>query len=209
MNSKIFFTTILFILLTGALSSADSQKDIIRMNVPVSVVKSAVDKSIPLDFKIDSDTLLGSIFIEKIENLRFQKDKLSSHISISGHDLKIVTSIGGHNLHMKIGTLSMGFQCDATIRFDAPSQTLFLKPIITDLQSSNDQKTDIASAIVLLFNNREFPLHIDKLKPFVADTGNKVLTVSMNIAEIKVQPDSLLLSITPTIQATGKAKTQD
>ena len=68
MNSKLFLTTILFILLTATLSSADSKQDRISMNVPVSVIKRAVDKSLPLDFNIDSDTLLGSIFIEKIEN---------------------------------------------------------------------------------------------------------------------------------------------
>lgn len=204
MNLKTFFTSLLFILLTGTLSPADSSQEPITMKLPVSVINAAIDKSLPLDFKIQSNTLLGSISIDKIENLKFLQNKLSSRITLSGHNLNIVTSIAGHDLRMKIGTLTMSFQCDATIRFDAPSQTLFLKPIITNLHSSNNQKTDVASAIVLLFNNREFPLQIEKLKPLVTDTGNKSLNISMDITNIELQPGSLLLSITPTIAATKK-----
>lgn len=54
---------------------------------------------------------------------------MSGHITLSGHELQIVTTIAGHNLRMKIGSLTMGFQCDATLRFDAPTKTLFIKPI--------------------------------------------------------------------------------
>ena len=171
------------------------------MNLPVSIVQSAADKSLPLTFKIDSKALLGTISIDKIEDLKFFKDKLSSHISMSGHDLKIVTSIAGHDLKMKLGNVTMSFQCDATIRFDAAKQTLFIKPIITSLQSSNAQTTDVASTIALLFNNRELPLQIEKFKPLVANTGNKLLNISMNTNNIELLPDSLLLSISPIIEA--------
>ncbi|MCK5071488.1 MAG: hypothetical protein KAR01_13125, partial [Desulfocapsa sp.] len=105
----------------------------------------------------------------------------------------------GHDLKMKLGNVTMSFQCDATIRFDAAKQILFIRPIITSLQSSNDQATDVASTIALLFNNRELPLQIEKLKPLVANTGNKLLNISMNTNNIELQPDSLLVSISPII----------
>ncbi len=206
MNNKIFFTAILFILLTGTLSSAASRQAPITMHVPVSVVSEAVAKSLPVPVDINSTALVGSVFIQKIENLQFRKDTLSSRISIVGHDLHIVTSIGGHDLRMKIGALDMRFQCDATIRYHAPSQTLFLKPVITDLQASSQNKTDVASAIVLLFNNREFPIQIDRLKPIVTNTGSKFLSISMNIEDIRLQPDNLLLRIIPSIKTSKKAK---
>ena len=204
MKIKAFFSSILFILLTGTLSFAALDKQAISMTLPNSVVKDAIAKSLPLKFPIDSKTLLGSIAIDKIENLQFKKDKLSSHITLTGHKLNIVTSIAGHDLRMKIGSLTMGFQCDATVRFDSSSQTLFLKPVITDLQSTDETKTNVASTIALLFNNQEFPLHIEKLKPIVADMGNKLLNISMNITSIEMHPDNLLLSLTPKIETTGK-----
>lgn len=206
MNIKIFFTTILFILLTGTLSSAAPGQEAITMNIPVSVIVTAVGKSLPVPVDIDSTALAGSVFIEKIENLQFRKDKLSSRVSIGGHNLQIVTSIGGHDLRMKIGELDMRFQCDATIRYHAPTQTLFLRPVVTDIHSSSQQKTDVAAAIALLFNNREFPIQIDRLKPVITDTGSKLLSISMNIAEIKLQPDNLQLRIIPAIKTSRKGK---
>lgn len=204
MMPKIFFAALLSFLLTTTATSASTTDDTITMNIPEGVILTAVQSSLPIDFKLDSKTLLGSVSIDTIEDLQFQQDKLSSHITLSGHDLNIVTSIAGQNLRMKIGSLSMSFQIDASTRFDAKSQTLFIRPMITDMQSSNTQQGDIASAIVLLFNNREFPITLDTLRPFTKDTGSKHLTVAMDIATITLQQDSLALGITPTITATPK-----
>jgi hypothetical protein len=204
MKPKALFTSLLLILLSATLSFATTNKQSISMTLPTSVVKEAIAKSLPLDFPINSKALLGSIAIDKIKNLQFKENKLSAHITLTGHKLNIVTSIAGHDLRMKIGSLTMSFQCDATTRFDSASQTLFIKPVITNLQSTDESKTSVASTIALLFNDREFPLHIEKLKPLVTDMGKKSLNISMNITSIKLHPDSLLLSIRPIIEATTK-----
>ncbi len=204
MTPKFFFTVCFFILVSGTLSLANAKQDAITMNVPENVIKTVVSKTLPLTFKLQSDTMVGAISIDKINNLQFLQDKLTAHVTLSGHKLNLVTSIGGHKLRMKIGSLTMSFQCDATVRFDAPTQTLFLRPVITNLESSNSNKADVASAIVLLFNNQEFPLQLEDIKPIVADTGNKLLNIAMAITKISVQPDNLLLSLTPTVSATQK-----
>ena len=169
------------------------------MTLPDSVIKEAIHKILPLTFKLQSNNLLGSVSIDKISNLRFQNNKLSSHITLSGHKLNLVTSIAGHNLRMNIGTVTMNFRCDATIRFDALSQTLYVKPVITEIESTGNQKTDIAATISLLFNNREFPLQIQKLNPLITNTGNKLLNISMLISNIELRPASLLVTIKPKI----------
>ncbi len=197
-------TSLFLFLLTGTLSFAASNQQPITMSLPKSIIKEAIHKTLPVNFTLQSSTLLGSVSIDKIENLQFKDNKLSSHITLSGHKLNLITSIAGHDLRMKIGSITMNFQCDTSIRFDVPSQTLYLKPIITELNSTDTQKTDIASTIVLLFNNRELPLQIEKLKPIMTGAGNKLLNISMDIANIELLPDSLLLSITPQIVATRK-----
>jgi len=197
-------TSLFLFLLTGPLSFAASNQQPITMSLPKSIIKEAIHKTLPVNFTLQSSTLLGSVSIDKIENLQFKDNKLSSHITLSGHKLNLITSIAGHDLRMKIGSITMNFQCDTSIRFDVPSQTLYLKPIITELNSTDTQKTDIASTIVLLFNNRELPLQIEKLKPIMTGAGNKLLNISMDIANIELLPDSLLLSITPQIVATRK-----
>ncbi len=201
---KTFLTTLLFILLTGTTSSAATQQKSITMSLPDSVLKEVISKTLPLEFGVQSETLLGSVSIDKIEKLQLLKNKLSSHITLSGHKLNLVTNIGDHALRMKIGTLTLSFQCDATIRFDAPTQTLFLRPVITEVQSANSKQANVAAALVVLFNNREFPIEIEKLNPIMADTGNKVLNISMDIANVQLQPNTLQMDITPRIVTTSK-----
>ena len=199
MNPVKTFIAILFLLLSVTPSDAAPPKQNIKMTLPDSVIKEAIHKILPLTFKLQSNNLLGSVSIDKISNLRFQNNKLSSHITLSGHKLNLITSIAGHNLRMNIGTVTMNFRCDATIRFDALSQTLYVKPVITEIESTGNQKTDIAATISLLFNNREFPLQIQKLNPLITNTGNKLLNISMLISNIELRPASLLVTIKPKI----------
>ncbi len=201
---KTCITSLLIILLTAAASFAVTAQEPITMRLPKSVIQEVILKSLPLEFKVQSSTLVGSVSIDSIKDLQFGQDKLSGRITLSGHKLNIITTIAGHNIRLKIGSLTMDFQCDATMRFDPQKQTLFLKPIISEIHSTDQQKTDAVSALVLLFNNREFPLRIEKLKPMVADAGSKQLSLSMAISDIKTQPDSLLLSLVPRITSTLK-----
>jgi hypothetical protein len=139
--------------------------------------------------------------------MRLQKGKISSYITLSGHELNIVTSFAGHDLRAKLGSLTMEFQCDTSVRFDKQSQTLFIRPVATKLQSSSEAKTEIASTIAQLFNNQEFALKLDTLRPFLTDTGNKLLNISMLIETIDLQPGTAHLQVIPQITATPKQKT--
>ncbi len=189
----------LALILLSSISTVAGQQSTITMNLPESVIREAVQKTLPLYFKVDSGTLLGSISIDKIDNLKLKKNILSSRITLSGHELNLVTSIAGHDIRMKIGSLTLEFQCDTTIRFDRKTQTLYLRPMITEIQQGATNKTDIASTLMLLLNNRELPLRLEKLKPILADTGNKILNISMHIANIQIHPQVLQIGITPTI----------
>ncbi len=205
-NIRAIIISFTLILLTATGISASQNSQAITIKVPSTLINEAIQKSLPLEFPIKSKTILGSLSIDAIKNMRLQKGKISSHITLSGHNLNIVTSIAGHDLRMKLGSLTMGFQCDTSVRFDKKTQTLFLRPVVTELQSSNEAKTEIASTIAQLFNNHEFPLQLEKLEPILADTGNKLLNISMLIETIDLQPDTALLQITPQITATTKQK---
>lgn len=201
---KTLITALLLLLSTGTTTFASPPRQSITMSLPESVLMEVIGKILPLEFGVQSESLLGSVSIDKIEKVQLLKNKLSSHLTLSGHQLNLVTNIGGHDLRMKIGTLTFSFQCDATIRFDATTQTLYLRPVVTEVQSADSKKADIAATLVLLFNNREFPIAIEKLKPIMADTGNKLLNISMDIANIQIQPKTLQLDITPRITTTNK-----
>ena len=93
-----------------------------------------------------------------------------------------------------------------SVRFDAKNQTLYVKPVITDLQSSDKAKTEIASLIAQLFNDREFPLRLDKIKPIAADTGDKILNIAMRVNDVSVHPGEIHLQATPQITSSKSDK---
>ena len=197
MRSIIASLLFLFLTSTPALTAPDNRP--ISITLPDSLIKEIIQKTLPVDVPIQSKTILGSVSVDAIKDIQLYKNKLSGHVTLSGHKLNIVTTIAGHKLQMKIGSLTMGFQCDASIRFDAKNQTLYVKPVITDLQSSDKAKAEVASLIAQLFNNREFPLRLDKLKPISAETGDKVLNIAMRINGVSVHPGEIHLQATPQI----------
>lgn len=208
MNSiRPIITSFILILLTATCLSASQSTRAIAVTIPNTVINEAIQKSLPLEFPIKSQTILGSLSIDAIKNMRLQKGKISSYITLSGHELNIVTSFAGHDLRAKLGSLTMEFQCDTSVRFDKQSQTLFIRPVATKLQSSSEAKTEIASTIAQLFNNQEFALKLDTLRPFLTDTGNKLLNISMLIETIDLQPGTAHLQVIPQITATPKQKT--
>ncbi len=191
--------SLLFLFLTSSPALTAPVNRPMSVTLPDSLIKEIIQQTLPMNVPIQSKTILGSVSIDAIKDIQLYKDKLSGHVTLSGHKLNIVTTIAGHKLRMKIGSLTMGFQCDASVRFDAKSQTLYVKPVITDLQSSDKAKTEVASLIAQLFNDREFPLRLDKLKPISADTGDTVLNIAMRVNGVSVHPGEIHLQATPQI----------
>jgi hypothetical protein len=199
--------SLFFLFLTSIPALSTPDKRPISIILPDTLIKEIIQKTLPMDVPIQSKTILGSVSIDAIKNITLHKNKLSGHVTLSGHELNIVTTIAGHKLRMKIGSLTMGFQCDATIRFDAKNQTLYVKPVITELQSSDKAKTEVASLIAQLFNNREFPLQLDKIKPISADSGDKVLHIAMRVDGVSVHPGEIHLQATPQITDSQRENT--
>ena len=194
---------LLFLTFSTALNASAGKP--VSIVLPDSLIQDIIQKALPANVPIQAKAILGSVSVDGIKNLTLNKDRLSGHVTLSGHDLNLVTNIAGHKLRMKIGSLTMGFQCDATVRFDAKSQILYIKPVITDLQSTDKAKAEIASLIAQLFNNREFPMQLNKLKPFSADTGEKTLHITMRVSGVSIHPGEIHLQAVPTINSTPKA----
>ncbi len=203
MNSIRFIILTLFFAITAPAFAATADRPV-TITLPDTLIKEVIYKTLPVDVPINAKTILGSVSIDAIKNIKLYKNKLSGHVTLSGHKLNIVTTIAGHNLRMKIGSLTMSFQCDASVRFDAKRQTLFINPVITELQTSDKAKTEIASLITQLFNGREFPLQLDRLKPFTTDTGDKIVNIAMRMKDVRVHPGEIHLLAIPEVSAVPK-----
>ena len=176
----------------------------ITLTVPESILSQALDKSLPIAVDTDSSTLSGAITIVKISNLQLQEKGLSCRIALKGDDMHLNTEIGGHNIKLKVGSLQLGLQCNAALRFDPSKQVLFVKPVITDLQaSSSAAQGDINAMLMAFLNNREFPVKMKQMEPLIAETSGKTINISMNIVDIHTQQGTLQFDIRPQIQCSG------
>ena len=99
---------------------------LITLSVPDSVLSQALDKTLPIAIDTSSSTLSGAITIVKINDLQIQDKGISCHIDLKGDDMQLHTEIGGHSIKLKVGSLQLGLQCNAVLRFD-PAKQLFVR----------------------------------------------------------------------------------
>ena len=176
----------------------------ITLTVPDSVLSQALDKSLPISIDTASNILSGAITIVKISNLQIDDKGISCRIALQGEDMHLNTDIGEHTIKLEVGSLQLGLQCNAVLRFDPARQVLYVKPIISELKaSSTAAQGDIDALLLAFLNNREFPVQLQQLEPLIAETSGKTINIHMNIAGIRTQQGSLRFDILPQIQTTN------
>ncbi len=201
MVRSILMVCSLIVLLGTAVHARDNDAQNLTLTIPESVLAEAVRKSLPFLLDTGSDTVEGSIWIQSIENLQLEDQQISGIVTMIGNDILISTSIAGQQLRLKVGTVKLTFNLAADSRFEDASQTLFIRPTVTDLKTDEGQAGDELGVLLIgLFNGREFPLAIDRLQPIITDTGEKKLAIGMRIKNITISRNMLSLHLLPDIR---------
>ena len=181
----LFFAVL--VLFIGNVHAQNNDLDVVALTIPEAILVKAVQQSLPVQIDPGSDTVGGSIHIENIENLQLDDQNISASVTLVGNEIQIKTTIAGQQLRLKVGNVKLEFAITADTRFDNATQTLFIKPTVTDLQTKDGQAGDeLGTLLVGLFNGQEFPLAIDKLQPIITDTGSKKLAIEMVITDITI-----------------------
>ena len=186
-------TLLLFFVIHPGLTTAQP----ILLSLPEKVVAEVVQKSLPLQVQQPSDGLAGLISVEKVENLNFKDDSLGATVTMSGRDVQLNTSLGGHNLLLKVGNVEIDFNIEAVTRFDKASQTLFIKPTVSGIDQRGSQNNEVGELVAALFNEQELPVALDNLEPIITDIGNRQLVIDMSVEEIRFGPDAVEILLTP------------
>ncbi len=177
----------------------------IGLSVPAIVLSEALEKALPIAIDTSSSTLRGAITIVQISNLQIREQGISCRMSLQGDDMQLHTEVGGHVLKLKVGSVQLGLQCNASLRYDSSKQLLFVKPVISDLKASSTAAGgDIDALLMGFLNNREFPVKMKQMQPLVAETSGKIITVNMNIAGVRTGQGVLFFDILPQIQSSGQ-----
>ncbi len=195
--------TVAFLLLTfvGSLHSAAAE-DVITLTLPESVIAKAVTAVLPLRVDAHSKSIQGDIVIKSITDFQLSSNQLACRLRLAGSNLGFVSEIAGHEIKLKVGSVEIDVQTNATLRYDVAQQTLFVKPVVKNLSpGGKDANADIGQALVALLNGREFPITLQNLDPIIAKSGAKVITINTRFIDIKAQPESLRISLVPLISA--------
>jgi hypothetical protein len=199
----LFLSVLAFIvsLVPGNLQADPAKNQLITMNLPDAVIAEALKRVLPLALNSSSSGLEGVITIVGITNFRVKDQQILCHLDLMGDNLHLVTSVANQDIRLKLGSARLDFDCEARIRFDAVREILFIRPTAGDMQSSSVLgKGEIGQAIIdLLVNGREFSVSMQGLKPIMAETSDKVITIRTNIVDIKAVEGALQCSIAPAV----------
>jgi hypothetical protein len=179
----------------------------VTMHVPRQVLAEALQKSLPVVLSRASESLGGTISVNRIDNLALAEQSISASLGLTGEDVQLNTKIGGYQIALNVGNVVIDFRIDAQLRFDETTQTLYIRPMITEIdQGGEQQNNEIGALVASLFHDQELPVTIDRLQPIVANTGAKQLVIHMRVRDVSVTPDGLYLEFTPNITTTPPAQ---
>jgi hypothetical protein len=199
-SSFFHLLTLLFGIAFSSMAGMVTAEEFITLSLPETVISKATAAVLPLRIDAHSNSIEGELHIIDISELELTNNHLACRLHLAGNNLVLLSEIAGHEIRLKVGTVEVDFKTDSVIRFDAESQTLFIKPIIKDVSSSgSDPSADIGQLLVGVLNGQEFPIAIQDLDPLIARTGSKTLTINTRIANIEAKPQSIQLSLFSTI----------
>ena len=193
--------TLLLLIFVGSLREAAAE-DVITLTLPESVIAKAVTAVLPLRVDAHSKSVQGDIVIKSITDFQLSSNQLACRLRLAGTNLGFVSEIAGHEIKLKVGSVEIDVQTNATLRYDAAQQTLFVKPVVKNLSpGGKDANADIGQALVALLNGREFPITLQNLDPIIAKSGAKTILINTRFVDIKAQPEALRISLVPLISA--------
>lgn len=114
------------------------------------MIIDAVKAALPLNIE-KIPYLRGMLWIQTISNIKIGPEKAEFDVVIRGKNNKIETQLGKRILLMDVGNLNASFNCNASLRYDAPQRLPYITPNI--LRSSDSKKTENIAETLLKLKN--------------------------------------------------------
>jgi hypothetical protein len=169
----------------------------VTITLPASALHQTIVDMLPLPLEQNGKTFQGTISVDSISKLTINNDLISVQGQVTGRDLQLTTNIGGQDIKLKLGKLSLPVTCDISMRFDPAKKTLFLTP---RFQQPTHGTSNSAKTLLPLLNslgNREYPVKLDKISPFKAKIGSKTVSLRMVPVDIRAGKDEMILKLQP------------
>lgn len=179
----------------SAVALATSQP--ILLSLPEATIADIIQQSLPFSINQASEVLQGIISVEKFDNLEIKDGSLTADLLVSGRDVQLNTSVGGHQIKLNVGNVEIGFNLSAALRYDRNSRTLFIRPQVTGHGQNGNQNQEVGELIIALFNGQEIPLVLDSIEPIITDMGTRELTIDLQVEDVFVKENGVEIMLSP------------
>ena len=203
--TKIKYLGLVLILFQLVISVTGSQAqnipaDEITIVVPRNVITQMATSLLPLSLKKEP-YYTGDLLIHTIDHLEIGSNTLAFDMIIRGKNIKLETKLGSHPLVMNIGDFDAAFSCNASLRYDAPKQVLYITPYL--LQKPNQNETNPMAAnllqLITLANGVEYPIELQKIQPIITQSQEQ-FNIDAIITHIYTENNKVFINGHPRIQ---------
>ena len=191
--------TILVLLIISVSTAEKKNINAVTVVVPAESIAHFIKPLLP--YKIDfGENFSGLIWVNSIEDIRIENNRIFFSTHIYGKDIKYVTKVQKRDISLILGGINLHNNWQASLRFDKSKKKLFIKPRIEN--SSNEKELSqgdiLLNELFIALSDMEYPIDVNDLKPISAEFNNKVLTIDMSISDIYTENDKLFIDIIPT-----------
>jgi hypothetical protein len=156
-----------------------------------------------LPYPIDlGENFIGSFFVQSIENIRVEKDRILFSSVISGKDIKYATKIGKQVINFVVGDVNLPNQWEVLFNYDQRKKVLLVKPLVKSPTDPNGISQGDALLITLFeaFSGIEYPVELNNLKPVTSKIRKQLLTINTDIADVYGADNKLFIELVPKVQ---------
>jgi hypothetical protein len=201
---KVVFTAAILLFLVSSAAAQVNGLQEMTMVVPAESLAKVIIPLLP--YKIDlGQNFIGSFFVQSIENIKIEKDRILFSSVISGKDIKYATKIGKQVINFVVGNVNLPNQWDVFFNYDKEKKILFVKPLVKGPADQNgfSQGDALLNTLLEAFSGIEYPVELNNLRPVTSEIYNQMLTLNTDIADVYGADNKLFIKLIPTVKIAG------
>ena len=197
-SRSVLVVVILLLLVTFSNAQVKNLKEM-TVVVPAESIARAIKPLLP--YKIDfGKNFVGSFFINSIDNIKIEKNKILFSSFISGRDIKYATKVGKQTINFVVGEVNLPTDWDLAFKYDKANKQLLVSPSLKGLKDEKEfsQGDALLNTLLTALSGAEYPVDLSDIDPVKSKILNQLLTVKMDISDVYTVDDKLLVEMIPT-----------
>jgi len=196
----VFAVAAFFLLVCSSSAQSDGLKEM-TVVLPAQSLAKVITSLLPYPIDL-GENFIGSFFVQSIENIRVEKDRILFSSVISGKDIKYATKIGKQVINFVVGDVNLPNQWEVLFNYDQRKKILLVKPLVKSPTDPNGISQGDALLITLFeaFSGIEYPVELNNLKPVTSKIHKQLLTINTDIADVYGADNKLFIELVPKVQ---------